>query len=317
MTSRDTALFNAPKTSRFGLLISDDEASDSSPSTSKDQTAESIGNSEKLTAVDGTIRATDDKTALPMTNGKSASLTEEGTGDWACARAKTHHKKQPPAASGGSRNIGFTRGGTTGTGLPSHQHTHGHHGHSHHHQAPRKVVAPVSLEQLNAEQTLEIYDFPEAWRTSDIRKAFAVFEGQYRLKWQNDTSCFIHFETVEMASRALVEVHPEGALIRPYAPENVITPPSKPEAGLMTTENTLEIYSFPSTWHSAELNKLLAGFSGQYRLKWRNDASCYVVFDSTETVQKALSEISKEPACKVRQHVSLPVDQGHGHLIQP
>lgn len=317
MTSRDTALFNTPRTSHFGLLMSDDEASDSGSSTSKEQTAESIRKSENSATVDGTIRATDEKTVHPMTNGKSASSTEEDAGDWACARAKVHHKKQPPVTGGGSRNVGFTRGGTTGVGFLSHQHPHGHHGHGHHHQGPRKVVAPVSLEQLNAEQTLEIYDFPEAWRTSDIRKAFSVFEGQYRLKWQNDTSCFIHFETAEMASKALAEVHPEGALIRPYAPENVIPASSKPEAGLMTTENTLEIYSFPSTWHSAELNKLLAAFSGQYRLKWRNDASCYAVFDSTETMQKALLEISNESACKVRQYVSLPVDQGHGHLVQP
>lgn len=314
MASRDTALFNAPKTSHFGLLISDDEeTSGAEAPAAREQAAETTAGPTGSSVVNGSAKA-GEKAAPSTANDRPALSTEEDTGDWACAKVKTHHRRQPPAASGGGgRNVGLARGTSTGTGASSHQSAHGHHGHAHVHQGPRRAVAPVSLDQLNAEQTLEICAFPEVWRTSDIRRVFSSFEGQYRLKWQNDTSCFVHFEGAETAAKALAEVHPESATIRPYAPENVLPASPRPEAGQMSAENTLEIYSFPPTWHSAELNKLLAAFAGHYRLKWRNDAACYVVFDSAEAMQKAQAEISGDPICKVRHYASLSADQGHDH----
>lgn len=80
------------------------------------------------------------------------------------------------------------------------------------------------------EVTLEFYDFPPSLRTSDLHgfahKAAGV-DGHYRLKWQNDTSCWIILDSPELADTALAHLkavqQPDDACIRvrPYHPDNV------------------------------------------------------------------------------------------------
>lgn len=80
------------------------------------------------------------------------------------------------------------------------------------------------------EVTLELYDFPSSLRTGDlhgfVHKAAGV-DGHYRLKWQNDTSCWIILDSPELADTALAHLQAvqqaDGASIsvRPYHADNV------------------------------------------------------------------------------------------------
>ena len=59
-----------------------------------------------------------------------------------------------------------------------------------------------------------------------------------------------------------------------------VRPVGKPkEVVIPKTENSIELFEFPSTLKTNDLRKFLQEFDGHYRLKWINDTSCYVVFD--------------------------------------
>ena len=53
---------------------------------------------------------------------------------------------------------------------------------------PKEVVVP------KAENTVELYEFASTLKTADLRKILNAFEGHYRLKWINDTSCYVVFD---------------------------------------------------------------------------------------------------------------------------
>lgn len=53
---------------------------------------------------------------------------------------------------------------------------------------PKEVVVP------KAETSIELYEFPSTLKTADLRKFLNDFDGHYRLKWINDTSCYVVFD---------------------------------------------------------------------------------------------------------------------------
>lgn len=53
---------------------------------------------------------------------------------------------------------------------------------------PKELIIP------KPETSLEFHDFPATLRTGDLRKLLQAYEGHYRLKWNNDTSCFVVFD---------------------------------------------------------------------------------------------------------------------------
>lgn len=279
MASRDNALFNVPRASHFSLLMADDEE-DSSPSDPGSAVETSEAPAASSTAE--TIPSVPAKPSVPI---PAASNDADGDDDWSCATRKTHQKRGGRVAQNGApRASGFAHG-------------HGKRG---------QAVPPVSVEQFNPEHTLEIFNFPSAWRTSDIRKFLSPFDGCYRLKWQNDTSCWVHFDDPSVASRALSELHSEEASLRVFAPENILPTASKTEnSPVPTPETTIEVYGFPATWRAGELNKLLAPWSDQYRLKWRNDASCYVIFETPEALESARAVLANDASIKTRPYVAL------------
>ena len=57
-----------------------------------------------------------------------------------------------------------------------------------------KSPFPKDLIRPTAENSIELYDFASTIRTNDLRKILAAFDGHYRLKWHNDTSCFVVFD---------------------------------------------------------------------------------------------------------------------------
>ncbi|PJF17334.1 hypothetical protein PSACC_02815 [Paramicrosporidium saccamoebae] len=217
-------------------------------------------------SMNGAAANTNDMTGHSSNDHAAAEDESDG---WSCAAPKTHKKS-------GARGV---------AARPA--------------QALKKngQNPPLTVEMLSPEHTIELYDFPAVWRTADIRKFMSPFDHQYRIKWQSDTSCFIHFETSELANRAMQELPSDVASLRVFAPENVIQQAPKTEAH-STPETTLEVYGFPATWRSDELNKVLTNVAGQYRLKWRNDASCFVIFDSREILENGKLELAKEAAIK-------------------
>jgi hypothetical protein len=52
----------------------------------------------------------------------------------------------------------------------------------------KEVVVP------KAETSIELYEFPSTLKTNDLRKFLQEFDGHYRLKWINDTSCYVVFD---------------------------------------------------------------------------------------------------------------------------
>lgn len=264
MASRDNALFNVPRASHFSVLMSEDE---------EDAQVDSgaVVESSQPVPVEG-----------PATEEAPKTTDQNPHDDWSCVSRKTYQKKTNKAVQNG---IPRTNGSVAGSGRRTH-------------------AAPVAVEQFTPELTLEIFNFPSAWRTSDIRKFLSPFEGQYRLKWQNDTSCWVHFEEASIASRALLELQNEEASLRVFGPENVLPVVPKAEQS-PAAETTIEVFGFPATWRAVELNKLLATWNGQYRLKWRNDASCFVIFDSAELLEAARPVLAGEAVLKIRPYSSL------------
>ena len=63
---------------------------------------------------------------------------------------------------------------------------------------PKEIVIP------KPENSVELYDFPSTLKTNDLRKFLQDFDGHYRLKWVNDTSCFVVFEEDSLGITGLI-----------------------------------------------------------------------------------------------------------------
>lgn len=87
------------------------------------------------------------------------------------------------------------------------------------------------------ERSFELYDFSPELKTEDlhafVRAALPSAEGHYRLKWQNDTSCWCICESDSLCqlllSVLLTPIEEENSKIhvRPYAQENVQLKPKE------------------------------------------------------------------------------------------
>lgn len=60
--------------------------------------------------------------------------------------------------------------------------------------APRLPGKPKEVIVPKAENSIELYEFPSTLKTNDLRKFLQEFDGHYRLKWINDTSCYVVFD---------------------------------------------------------------------------------------------------------------------------
>lgn len=84
---------------------------------------------------------------------------------------------------------------------------------------------PVLIEEIKAETALELYGFPSKYRTGHLRRfveTVATTGLGFRLKWQNDQSCWVVFDEPEMLKKALAELHDEAIQVRPFAQENLV-----------------------------------------------------------------------------------------------
>lgn len=56
---------------------------------------------------------------------------------------------------------------------------------------------------LIPQTTLEFHSFPPNLRTADLKSCLSAFTGKYRLKWNNDTSCWFVFDGQDERDEAM------------------------------------------------------------------------------------------------------------------
>lgn len=169
---------------------------------------------------------------------------------------------------------------------------------------------PLTLEELSPELTIEVYGFTVEWRTPDLKKYLAPMRTTYRIKWQDDTSCWVHFDSPEKATRALEtlpglndETAPNVLIRRFCGLRNNL------EASISSSEDTesinaraVLIYDVPNNWEEVNVDKLLASYSGRYNLKGKSGTTFLAVFESAADAKAVLETVSSHE-CKIRLSV--------------
>lgn len=193
---KDSSVFS-PGRSNFGLLLSESENS-----------------SAEVSDNEAPVQSKQVVSQAEETHHESEAADED---DWGVVTKKhpknpsAHPKSQTPRREHYPSKTVFIGNGTKK--LPQTGPT------PHHH-------APVAIEDIKAETALELYGFPSKYRTSHLRKFVdSVTESAgagYRLKWQNDSSCWVVFDEPEMLKKALNELHDEVIQVRPFAAENLV-----------------------------------------------------------------------------------------------
>jgi hypothetical protein len=174
----------------------------------------------------------------------SAAAVENGVAtdagsEWATATSKSRRKPAatPARAQFGSQ-LPFAQSYSSSSSSQPHQTHNSISGSSSSQPQNRPPKEPVNLSE---ETTLEIFDFPAAFRTGDLKAALKEYDGKYKLKWNNDTSCWFVFESDAERNRAVgvveraIETRPEGERfrVRKYLASNhpeaaPSTPPAAP-----------------------------------------------------------------------------------------
>jgi hypothetical protein len=135
---------------------------------------------------------------------------------------------------------GFSTGGSFGKSprFPSGNNI--HHGSAGNRRGPRPSLSERQPINLSPETTIEMYDFPIAFRTNDLKNVLNKFTGRYRLKWHNDTSCWAVFNEAEDVEEAL-SLPDENLKFRRYDPANdtstLATPSEEPDHEHQDIEN--------------------------------------------------------------------------------
>ena len=122
---------------------------------------------------------------------------------------------------------GYSTGGSFGKSprFPSGNNI--HHGSAGHRRPPRPSISERQPIILSVESTIEMYDFPIAFRTNDLKNVLNKFAGRYRLKWHNDTSCWAVFNNLEDVDEVL-STPDEYVKFRRYDPANDTSPATGP-----------------------------------------------------------------------------------------
>lgn len=183
MSSRDTTtLYDSARVANFSVLLEDDD--------------ELVRNGEVENTVVSTPKKEEPVVAAAAAPVVALPVDTESSEGWSCVTKNT--KK----ASSNPHKATIRPSGSSPTMKPSfNSRNGGHHQHPHHHHHRSKpFIPPLQMDQLNKDQTVEVYDFPSEWRTSDLKRLFAGSE--YRLKWHSDNSCWFHFENADACSKA-------------------------------------------------------------------------------------------------------------------
>lgn len=91
--------------------------------------------------------------------------------------------------------------------------------HPHQSRTPTREYVPVVLDESTS---VEVYDFPAEFRTPDIRALLGAFDGKYRIKWNNDTSCWAVFgDASDAAAFLAAPLSRSDVKVRAYHPSQV------------------------------------------------------------------------------------------------
>jgi hypothetical protein len=192
---KDASVFS-PGRSNFGLLMSDSE-----------QSSVEVSDHEEVKPVETAVKTEDDS------NTEQAPQEDD---EWGTV---VQHKKQRNPSTPGkpgqhSRRDNYPNK-TVFIGNGSKK-------------LPGQAAAPhppVLVEDIRAETALELHGFPPKYRTGHLRRFVETVAPSglgFRLKWQNDQSCWVVFDEPEMLKKALAELHDEVIQVRPFDPENLV-----------------------------------------------------------------------------------------------
>ena len=182
MTSKDNALYEVRKHNDFSVLCSDDEEV-MNGKTTVSVGADAVELANPVTATSGCVES--ESAATPAADGFETFTT---------ARKPKRFGQTKP----------FTSSSTTPTPTQSSTNYRSVSG------KPKELVHPKS------ENSIELYDFPSTLKTADLRKFLGAFEGHYRIKWINDTSCYVVFDEESLSQRALTELKDDNIKIKSY-----------------------------------------------------------------------------------------------------
>lgn len=183
MSSNDnTILYNSARVANFSVLLDDEPISDIDVSTlsiSKPKIVEP-------------------KVVVPVT----PAVDTQSSDGWSSVTKNSKKSLSNPHKAtirpSGSSTLPTVKPSFNNRTSSQHQNSH-----QHHHRS-KPFIPPLQMDQLNESQTVEVYDFPSDWRTSDLKRLFPSLE--YRLKWHSDNSCWFHFENEELCSKATIGV---------------------------------------------------------------------------------------------------------------
>lgn len=172
---KDTSVFT-PGRSNFGLLLSDSEQSGASDVSDHEEVQ--VAQAEAVEA------DTEEETEQPAADDEWLPVSHKKVRNPATPKHTAPHHRDPLHP----RNVAFIGNGTKKLGQPA--------GAAHHHHQPVKVA------EITADSALELHGFPSKFRTGNLRRFVeTVIPTGYRIKWQNDSSCWVVFETPEMRIR--------------------------------------------------------------------------------------------------------------------
>ncbi len=189
---KDTTVFT-PGKSNFGLLMSESENSSAGSDVSDHEEVQTTTVTEEEGEEQATNEPAEEENWCPV-------VKKERKPSSASQKLPKNNQHYAPKTA-------FIGNGTKKVSQPGHHH------------------APVSVDEIKLENSLELHGFTSKYRTGHLRKfveTVATSGTGYRLKWQNDTSCWVVFDDPEMLKKALVELQDEVVQVRPFAPENLL-----------------------------------------------------------------------------------------------
>lgn len=221
MSSKDSSVFEVRKHNDFSALLSSDDEDQKSSSILESTSTHapvavsaSAGNAEDVTTSE-TAEESGFETFSTTRKPKRQSLTKMPQ------RPSTGSHVAPSVAVGGAKPLtgGF----------------------------PKELIIP------KVDNSIELYDFPSTLKTGDLRKFLQAYEGHFRLKWNNDTSCYVVFDDLSLGiilcffyyyfltyrfyfvcvcvvERALSELKSEEIKIKPFVEVVAVVPESSAEA---------------------------------------------------------------------------------------
>ncbi|OMH83489.1 Coiled-coil domain-containing protein R3HCC1L [Zancudomyces culisetae] len=206
-----------------------------------------------------------------------------------------------------------------------------------------KVRAMWTEDSIHERKTVDLYNFPKEYETSDINDALYAFQqdkcvnGGYRIKWLTDTRALVTFKSPIIAQEALDTLggsceiqsclyafkHSDLEHFNRRSDDKkhknsvsddnlkVLSSYIESVRKVYKPSTSIELYDFSRAMETSELLLLLSPYrvaGNTIRIKWFNKNQAIALFSSAEQVPKALDELSNISIMKARAYVFMPAD---------